>query len=290
VRLVARRSAAGFAHNRRREGVKGGTPSPLDTLDHDVPMLDCIHEETGLRKAIVFGYACHNTTIAPEDYRWCADWAGFAKEHLRKANPGATTLFITGCGADQNPEPRGSIELSERYGQELAVAVERVMARDEGVEIDGPIRVTMEQVALPLQPMTRADLEAMLASNDPPKQVKARFLLEKLDRGETLITEYLAPIQAVKLGDELLMILMSGETVVDWAIKFKRDFAAAAAMVWVAGYCNDMYGYVPTKRIQAEGGYEGGRATLWSWVPSPFADEIEERLTAAVHQLVDQLK
>ena len=89
-------------------------------------------------------------------------------------------------------------------------------------------------------------------------------------------------------GDELLMIAMSGETVIDWAIKFKQQFASVAPMVWVAGYCNDMYGYVPTKRILAEGGYEGGRATLWSWMPAPFTDEVEDRLTAAVQRLVER--
>ena len=282
VRLVARRSAAGFAHNRRREGVKGGAPSPQDTLDHDVPILDVIHEPTGLRKAIVFGYACHNTTIDPQDYRYCADWAGFAKEHLQKAHPGATALFITGCGADQNPEPRGTVELSKEYGTELAVAVERMMARDEGVEINGPIRAAYEDVPLPLEPVTREELTAQLASDDPPKRVKARFLLDQIDRGEPVITEYPAPTQAIRLGDELLMIIMSAETVVDWAIKFKFMFVTEAPMVWVAGYCNDMYGYVPTKRIQSEGGYEGGRATLWSWMPSSFTDELEDRLTNAV--------
>ena len=290
VRLVARRSSAGFAHNRRREGLKGGTPSPLDTLDHDVPILDCIDTDTGLRKAILFGYACHNTTIPADDYRWCADWAGFAKDHLQKAHPGSTPLFITGCGADQNPEPRGTVDLSVRYGEELGASIQRAIARDEGFEITGPIRAAIEDVPLPIEPVTKGELQAMLASDDPPKRVKARFLLEKLDRGERLITEYRAVTQAIRLGDDLLMIIMSGETVIDWAIKFKQLFAAVAPMVWVAGYCNDMYGYVPTKRIQAEGGYEGGRATLWSSMPAPFVGNIEDRLTAAVQRLVERVQ
>jgi len=60
-------------------------------------------------------------------------------------------------------------------------------------------------------------------------------------------------------------------------------------MVWVAGYCNDMYGYIPTRRVQQEGGYEGGRATLWSWVPSPFTSDLEDRLTKAVRGLVQRV-
>jgi hypothetical protein len=126
----------------------------------------------------------------------------------------------------------------------------------------------------------------MLASDDPPQHVKAQFLLDQMQRKEPLITSYPAPMQCVRLGDELLMIVMSGEPVVDWSIKFKREFSDRAGVVWVAGYCNDMYGYVPTRRIQQEGGYEGGRANLWSWVPAPFTDALEDSITETVHSLV----
>jgi hypothetical protein len=287
VRLVAREATATFAHNRRRAGVKGGNPSAEDVLDHTVSILDVVHEPTGLRKAIVFGYACHNTTLPPEDLRYCADWAGFAKEQLEAAHAGATALFVTGCGADQNPEPRGSVELSKRYGTELANAVQEALLRDDGLEITGPIATAIEDVSLAMQPVTRESLQAMLAdAADPPRQVKAKFLLEQVERGQPPITEYPAAVQVVRLGSELLWIVMSGETVVDWAIRFRRAYASVAPAVWVSGYCNDMYGYVPTRRIQQEGGYEGGRANLWSWLPSPWTDDVEDRITAAVDRLV----
>jgi hypothetical protein len=288
ARLVARRASAGFAHNRRRAGVRDGAPSTEDTLDHDVPVLNVLDAATGRRAAILFGYACHNTTIDPQDGRYCADWAGFAREELEQRNPGAAALFVAGCGADQNPEPRGTVELSRQYGHELAAAVQGALdAAATGTEITGTIRCARADVPLSMRPLTRESLNAMLArTDDPPQQVKAKFLLDQLDRGEPLLTEYPAATQVVRLGDQFLLIVLSGEPVVDWAAKFKREFAAVAPHVWVAGYCNDMFGYVPTRRIQQEGGYEGGRANLWSWLPSPWTDDVEDRLTAAVRQLV----
>ncbi len=298
VRLFARRTRASFAHNRRREGVKGGNPSKEDVLDQDVPVLEVVHDphpalprSTGggkfVRKAIAFGYACHNTTIDPQDLRYSADWAGFAKQALEKQNDGATAIFIAGCGADQNPEPRGTVDLSKQYGLELANAVQAALLSDDAIEITGSIGAAMEEVPLAMKPVTREQLDQWRNSNDdPPKQVKARFLLEQLARGEKLITEYHAPIQAIRLGEQLLMIVLSGEPVVDWAIRFKRGYGAVAPLVWVAGYCNDMYGYVPTRRIQQEGGYEGGRANLWSWLPAPWTDDVEDRITNAVQRLV----
>ena len=276
ARLCARQTAATFADNRRAHG---------DVVDHDVPVLDIVDGADGKRIAVLFGYACHNTTIPPEDCRICGDWAGFAQAQIERDHPGCTALFITGAAADQNPHPRGSLELSQHYGRALADAVNASLATP-GREITPRLRVAYERTPLPLQPIDRGELEAKLASPDMPVARKAKFLLDAINRGEQLITEYPAPIQVVRFGDELLLIALSGEPVNDYAHRFKSDFASAAPQVWVAGYCNDMYGYVPTRRIQLEGGYEGGRANLWSWVPAPFDETVETRMIDAVRRLV----
>jgi hypothetical protein len=299
-----RHTTAGFAHNRRRRGVKDGNPSTEDIVDHDVPVLDCI-DDAGKRKAIVFGYACHNTTIPADDLRYCADWAGFAREQLQQGNPNATALFVPGAGADQDPEPHGSVELSQQHGKELADAVQRTFD-EQGTEVTGQIQMALEDVSLALDPVTPSQLDAMHQCDDPPKRIKARFLLDQLARGETLIASYSAPFQVVRFGDQLILIALSGEPVVDWARKLKQGAGSreqgikpsvfnsllptpSSPLVWVAGYCNDMFGYLPTCRVQAEGGYEGGRANLWSWIPAPFTRDVEGTITAAVSRLVERV-
>jgi hypothetical protein len=275
VRLTARQTTATFADNRRKAG---------DVTDHDVPVLEVAREVDGKPLAVVFGYACHNTTIPPEDCRYCGDWAGFAQEQIEHEHRGCTALFVTGAAADQNPHPRGSVELSKNYGRELADAVTATL-KSPGRAIAPHLHVALEHTPLPLQPVDRAELQTKLASPDMPVARKAKFLLDAIARNEKLITEYPAPIQAVRFGDELLLIALSGEPVNDYAHRFKQQFAADNRVVWVAGYCNDMYGYVPTRRIQQEGGYEGGRANLWSWVPMPFDETVEQRVVDAVHRL-----
>lgn len=76
--------------------------------------------------------------------------------------------------------------------------------------------------------------------------------------------------------------------------QFKREFSqlcvgGTSPLVWVAGYCNDMFGYVPTRRVQAEGGYEAGRANLWSSMPAPFTEDVEDRISEAVRWLVERV-
>jgi neutral ceramidase len=284
ARLIARSTTATFAHNRRRTGVVDGEASTEDRFDHEVPVLDIV-DSAGRHKAIVYGYACHNTTLPWEDCRYCADWVGEARQRLRSVHGDCTVLFLPGAGADQNPDPRGSIELSQRYGDELGHSLLACLQR-EGREIHGRIAVAREEVELALEPVTREKLGAMLASDDPPKRVKAQFLLDQLARGEALISSYAAPVQVARFGDQMLMVALSGEPVVDWAHHFRQILAREAPLIWVAGYCNDMFGYVPTRRLQREGGYEGGRAYLWSWIPMPMADDLEDRVTAAVQRLV----
>jgi neutral ceramidase len=298
AQLFFRSTTASFAHNRRRHGVKDGQPSADDVVDHDVPVLDCV-DRSGRRVAILFGYACHNTTTPPDDLRYCGDWSGFAKQRLEAANDSAVALFIPGAGADQDPEPSGSLELSQQHGRELADAIQRCLD-GPGAEVSGPIRVASAEVELPLQPVTAELLQAMTESADPPRVKKGRFLLDQIGRGETLIKSYSAPLQVISFGNEALLIALSGEPVVDWALSLKAAFNQADRSkaeqaqslrsgfphVWVAGYCNDMFGYLPTCRVLAEGGYEAGRATLWSWLPAPFTADVEERIMTATHRLV----
>jgi hypothetical protein len=39
-----------------------------------------------------------------------------------------------------------------------------------------------------------------------------------------------------------------------------------------------------------EGGYEGGRATLWSWVPGPFTDDVEDRVADGIRSVMQHLQ
>ena len=93
-------------------------------VDHDVPVL-AVRSPGGRLLAVVFGYACHCTTLSA--YRWSGDYAGFAQIALQESHPGALAMFYAGCGADQNPLPRREVALCRRYGHMLAAAVEEAL-------------------------------------------------------------------------------------------------------------------------------------------------------------------
>ena len=164
VRLTAGQGSSGFAVNRRNNSEalvgklieQGELKGPVD---HSVPVL-AVFLPDGKLKAVLFGYACHNTVM--DFYNWSGDYAGFAQIALEKSHPDATALFFIGCGADQNPLPRRRLELAERYGNMLAAAVEEVLLSPPA-NLPPKLDTTLEMVTLHLGPApTKSELEKMM--------------------------------------------------------------------------------------------------------------------------------
>jgi hypothetical protein len=90
-----------------------------------------------------------------------------------------------------------------------------------------------------------------------------------------------------KLGDELTWIFLGGEAVVDYSLRLKTELGLGKT--WVASYSNDVMGYIPSRRVLGEGGYEGGLARYPYGLPAAWDAKVEEQIVAKVHVLATQL-
>jgi hypothetical protein len=283
ARLGYSHARAGFAMNRRLPTKNGYQNSPYadGPVDHDVPVLR-VEGPDGKLRAILFGYACHNTTLAL--YQFCGDYAGFAQQHLEQSHPAVTALFMIGCGGDQNPYPRGTVELAQQHGRTLAAAVDAALL-PQPRPLTGPLRMAMVDVPLDFAavPSREALLQAQQKSNQYEKGHAAR-LLDALEKNGRLPASYSYPVQVIRFGDDLVLVALAGEVVVDYSLRLKRELAGPA--VWIAGYSNDVFAYVPSARVLKEGGYEASGAVLYSALPSAFAPSLEERIVGKVRELV----
>lgn len=281
ARLEFEQGLAGFAVNRRRVGARH-RPGPVD---QDVPVL-AVRSPDGKLRAVVFGYACHNTVLA--DYVINGDYAGFAQEAIEKEYPGATALFVANCGADANPLPRRSVELARMYGQILAAAVREVL-NSKMRPVEGPLRAALEYVELPFQdPPSRQELNARLQDEDAMHRRWAALMLETLDREGRLPDRYPYPVQVWQFGPGLTLIVLAGEVVVDYALRFKAQYGWDTT--WVAAYSNDVFAYIPSRRVLEEGGYEAGGAMVAYGQPAPFRPEVEELVIRKVDALVSRVR
>lgn len=289
ARLVFGRGRATFAVNRRvfRPGGVGFGVNPDGPVDHEVLTLR-VESPAGDPRAIVFGYACHCTTLGGDYYRIGGDWAGYAQEYLERTYPGATALFVTGCGADANPEPRGKLAFARQHGLEMAGAVSQAL-RGARTSVNGPFRVAFDRVELPLGPLpSREEYQKRAQAKDPSVQRHARHFLKMLERGEKLPTSYPCPVQVWQFGNDLTLVALGGEVVVDYAARLKREIKGTN--LWVAAYANDVFAYVPSVRILLEGGYEADYNLVYYGLPTRFSNRVEDVLIQKVHQLVRKVR
>lgn len=282
---------ATFAVNRRNNR-EADVPALLATntplvgpVDHSVPVMTVTRPD-GRLDAILFGYACHPTTLS--FFTWCGDYPGFAQLEIEKKHPGATAMFVNTCGGDQNPLPRRKVELCEQYGHMLAVGVEEAIGQPL-TRVSSALKTAFELVDLPyLKTVTREELEQYTKESNAIRARWAARLIKELDAGVVLPKSYPYPVHAWRMGKEMLVIGQGAETVVDYALRFKGEYGPGT---WVCGYVDDMISYIPSRRVWEEGGYEGGSNLYEYGRPAlRWAGDVEDRIAASVKKLVEQVK
>ena len=289
-------SQCGIAMSRRlptEDGIKF-RQYPDGAVDHDVPVLVATEDEEVT--AILFGYACHPTSL-PGWTKYHGDWAGVAMESLEEEFPEATAAFVQGCGGDIKAYPQDGPERTEQHGQSLANAVHAAIDSRSKI-VHGPLRTSLEEITFEYadQP-DREELEARVRPQDPvpmdemtaeedQQGAYARRLLDELDETGSLRTEFPFPVQAIGFGSDLTILGLAGEVLVDYSLRLKREIEGD---VWVAGYSNLGYFYVPSARNIYEGGYESGWVRVYADRPFPPAPDNEDRIVETAVALAERV-
>jgi Neutral/alkaline non-lysosomal ceramidase, N-terminal len=291
--LWAGEGEAYFAANRRHNPwgavvdklrAEGKLKGPSDL---SVPVL-AIRNLDGTLRGVVSGYAAHCVVLC-DNYDISGDWAGFAQVDFQKSHPGVQLMVYQGCGADQNAAPRLGLEATRKYGAQFAEAVDKVLSKPMR-PIEPKLKTDIRYISIPFGPaLTREELQASL---DKPglKGRWARRHLADLEAGKTWPRSYDAyPVQVWRLGEKQLWIALGGEVVVDYALKFKKEFGPDC---WVCGYTNDCsMGYIPTTVIQnSSRKYETGAFHMYGLPAHDWASGIEDRITENVRSMVKEIK
>ena len=262
-----------FAFNRRTRG---------GPVDHALPILRAVDPDGKLR-AVLVDYACHCTTLDPQENLVSPDWAGEARLAIEADQPGALALVLIGCGADSNPKDRPGREIARRHGRAIGDEVARLL-KGPLKSINSPPVGKLDRIKVPFDTLpTREELQALVAKGGAPGY-NASTQLARLDRGEPLQSELDYVVQAWHFGDDLAIVFLAGEVVVDYVLRIKSELDPKK--LWVVAYANDVPCYIPSERILREGGYEGGGAMVYYGRPTRIKPGVEDRIVAAVHGLV----
>jgi len=271
---------ATFGGNRRviRDGKWAGFGFQRNApVDHSMPVL-AARDSSGKVRAVWANYACHCTTVGSRN-RVGGDWAGFANEWMEKEFASAVSLMTIGCGADVGPQPSGSLQTAEEHGRSIAAEAKRLLA-DGAISLGGVTSVVSKRIQLPLtKPKPREHWEKQLKSGGFDHQL-AKAMLAKLDVQGSIPAEISYPISVWKFGNELAMVFLAGEVVVDYAVRLKRELDWSR--LWINAWVNDMPGYIPSRRVLSEGGYEADFSQVYYEQPGRYDPGLEDKLIQAV--------
>lgn len=277
---------AEFAINRRmlkdKQWVGIGTVDE-GPVDRNVRVLR-VRDNAGKLVAVSYQYACHSTSTS--ENRISGDWGGISAGIIEEKNPGCIALPIIGCGADANPNPRGSFELARKHGAEMAESVQTVLG-NELKPLPQPTNAAFVLVALASERPNKQKLEAMQKSNSAHERNFANTWLELLSRKDRIPETYPAPVHLWSFGKDLAWVFMGGEVVVDYQIRLEKELSQFDN-VWVAGYVDDVFAYVASERVRGEGGYEVDGSMLYYGQPGRWESGSEDKIVDRVLQMTKQ--
>ena len=280
LRHKARRVSPSIAASRRPRA-SSNAANPEGPVDHDVPVLR-VETPDGKLRAVVFGYACHNTTL--QFYQWCGDYAGFAQT-ISKRSTRRDGAVLDGLRRRRQSAAaqQGRIvqEVRPRTGRRRRG---RVIGRMTPITDDSAAKYAT--ISLPLDKLPgRGRWEAERRASSTPCASVPSGSLKLLDDGGKIDDHYrYYPVQAWRLG-ELTWVAMGGEVVVDYDLRLKSELGRDRPL-WIAGYANDVMAYIPSLRVLKEGGYEADSSMIYYGMPTKWGPTIEEKIVAKVHELV----
>ena len=277
--IYTQNGIARFQVNRRNNRENSITPTTelKGPNDYAVPVIKIESPDKQLL-AVVFGYACHPTTLSINMFS--GDYAGFAQLELEKRYPGVTAMFFQGAGADQNPLPRRTVPLAIQYGKQLAATVEGVLSEEMPQQESNLITRYSEIDLLLDEPLPTEELQVIAKGSDYQARWANGIISELKTKGH-LIKSYPFPVGYWQIGQQKLFIL-GGESVIAYSVKLKQTYGE---QIFVMSYANDVMGYIPSEVILEEGGYEGDTSQRVYGLPSKWSKSVESKIISELKNI-----
>jgi neutral ceramidase len=238
-------------------------------------------------RAVLVAYACHCTTCGGGLMQICGDWAGYAQVAIERKVPGALAMVAIGCAGDADPEPRlgddQGLALARHHGEAVAAETVRLLALPRR-----PLRSTLTTQTV----TTTLPFAAPFSHEQWRERAREAGIVGRHARHWLAQHAAALPpppslpyaVTAWHFGEELALVFLPGEVVVDYSLRLRREFDPSR--LWINAYAMWVPGYIPSRRILLEGGYEAETSQWYYNNPGCFAPEVEDLIVRAVHTAV----
>ena len=207
--------------------------------------------------AALLSYSCHPTASGlgyPTNVS--ADFVGHGRTKVEEAT-GLTCLFLQGCAGDQGTGKwvsatpwEDTVAMGERFARGVFHALMMAHPVDTGA-----LRVSQSSLALDLDPMPVAELEAEFDAAVRDRQSAEIVAIgDRLVLGQRIDELRVAPIISIRLGSGLAIVVLPGEVFLEHGLRIRA--ASPFADTLVAAYNDNTLQYIPTEAAFPDGAYE----------------------------------
>jgi neutral ceramidase len=296
VRLGVGYGAAYIGYNRRLVNPDGSismlwsntTKAPTSPVD---PLLAVLRidrmggQMDGQPLALLVNYAAHPVTFGSDDLRYSADFPGVMCSVIEQAFGGKpTAFFVQGAPGDINVFDAGTpvnldvIGRRDWAGQTLAkAAIAAAQQIDTVADPDPRIDFAEDQITFKLRWDPEKFRQEELHELGPKAfQIFAAPIKETWD----------LPVTTALINRKIAILGMPGEPFVD----FQTDYRARCPVsdCFFLGYTNGYYGYFPTLKAAAEGGY--GAVSVTTWVEVGAGERMENQGLVDIYRMLGRLQ
>jgi hypothetical protein len=281
VRYVTDRCQVGINRRLGRSGSVRMLPNPDGVVDHRVQVVVAESVETGKLIGVAVKYACHPVTVV--NLGLGSDYPGYMRKIFEERHPGAVAVFLQGCGGDVRIRVvnedmtgwiSGSFAAAERFGRELADAVDRSL-ESQGEPLTGPLNYAASEISLPVKVRSAEEYAAAASRNDAFTGTWGTKFSDMLEAGQSIPNEIPFRLQSFQFGRgdaAFNVVALDGEVLTEYGFKIEERLGTRDAIV--LSYSNGVVSYIPTKQALLEGGYET-TAYQWYRLPGPFDVKVE---------------
>ena len=287
AKLSTATTSANFAMQRRsiRSGKWAGFgETPDGACDRRVRVLECRSMDDKVLGA-AYMYACHCTTMGGEFNQVSGDWAGLSASRLEAVHPDAIFLPVIGCGADANPKPRTGYEFAQQHAAELVDSVQKAI-QGERTPLTAAPQAHFGYAGLAPEIPSPEDVEAKLKSDNPNIKRWAEHMKATRAAMGRLPETVPMPIHSWQFGDELTWIFLGGEVVSEYQMSIEKRLGGK--QTWVAAYVDDVFAYVASERMRAEGGYEVDDSMTYYLQPGRWQAGTQELIERRIDELLNE--
>jgi len=267
-------------------GIFANIPNPEKAIDRTCPVI-LVKDSDGTEKFILFGAACHPTTMSHPNYLVSAEYPGVARALIEEKHPGTLSLFIQGIGGDVKPKQvalddkfrSGDYEDVQIVGETLAREVEEILGADMKT-LDITIRSSEKRFPLPFDDTWGEEKFDFYSGPEHSKyrQNWSKLWQKKLKVDGKLPESMDISLSILELTPSLRFLGIAGELLTDMGLILKALFPAGRTLP--CGYTNGRIGYIPDSSVLEEGGYEATETVFFTTgIPAPWRKDIEETLT-----------